>query len=499
MDEKTAFNSLDGSLFVQPKGSNTTAYYQGCHDVDDIEIPVADIEYARCIDKNGQFKIVGERLQEPDNASVTITGLSQITRSWIERSSGACLMGLYILQRACGSADDIFNYVKGLVVEGARMLTKTYTDTVHHVEANDSTVETEFSIMKVLAFVKLVFSPLGSSTIGTTDLLSVSGNTDFKCSGSCGDNVDQGDVLVIGSKSAVAPATAKFYVSEDGGQTTPAASATDPFAAGKSIESVCQFTFGASGRRVIAAQLAVAANQGLIKYSDDLGDTWSADVNIGGAADGHGAAAPRALCSLDKSHIWLASALGYIYKSIDGGQTFTAKEAGVITVDDYAAISMADENYGMAVSKSGVVAKTVNGGESWAAASVVGGGVNDLTTVCVLDSHTAWVGDDAGNIFFTNDFGTTWTARTGWDGAGTGAIVEIAFVDEYVGFMAQTVSGSSSMFRTFNGGQDWEEFAMTANSGVFSIWPVEVNEVFAVGAAHGGAGYATRGGEAGTV
>jgi len=60
--------------------------------------------------------------------------------------------------------------------------------------------------------------------------------------------------------------------------------------------------------------------QGKVAYSDDDGATWNVKL-IGGAADGHGATDGGCLAAVDFNHIWLASALGFIYFSADGGVT----------------------------------------------------------------------------------------------------------------------------------------------------------------------------------
>jgi len=186
----------------------------------------------------------------------------------------------------------------------------------------------------------------------------------------------------------------------------------------------------------------------------------------------------------------LATRVGYIYKSIDGGATWTATEAGVITAGNYSGIHFADDKYGAAVAAAGIVSTTVDGGATWDAATVIGGGAAGNLTVHVFDDKRIQVGDDVGKLWQSTDFGTTWTQITGWTGSGIGDIRSLDYANDFVGFMAHNSAAPlGAVLRTVDGGTNWTLLDdIPTNSGLNSIVAVDENTAWAVGEANGGTG-----------
>ena len=182
--------------------------------------------------------------------------------------------------------------------------------------------------------------------------------------------------------------------------------------------------------------------------------------------------------------------MGYIYKSVDGGATWTAKDAGVVTAGNYSAVDFADDKYGAAVAAAGVVAVTRDAGESWSAGTVIGGGAGANLAVKVFNDKRIMVGDDAGKFWQSTDFGATWAQITGWTGSGAGDVRDISFVNDFVGFMAyNSAAPVGAILRTVDGGANWQLLDSTpTNVGLNSIWAVDENTAYAVGEATGGTG-----------
>jgi photosystem II stability/assembly factor-like uncharacterized protein len=249
--------------------------------------------------------------------------------------------------------------------------------------------------------------------------------------------------------------------------------------------AVTSFMIGASTRRYLVAKEGTGgAVQGSVAYSDNAGTTWT-EVNIGGAAQGHGAKTGRGLWALDSRHIWLAGEGGYIYFSEDGGQTWTAVEAGALTATDYACVHFVDENYGMAGAPAGIVVLSSDGGVTWELATAPSAG--DVLCCYRQDVNRMWVGTDDGEIYYSRDGGATWTERTGWTGSGVGTVRDIEFYNELIGFMLyNTAAPLGSVLRTIDGGYTWDVLTTPTNSGLNDIVVANADTVYAVGEANGG-------------
>ncbi|MDD1710409.1 MAG: hypothetical protein LUQ37_05830, partial [Methanoregulaceae archaeon] len=190
---------------------------------------------------------------------------------------------------------------------------------------------------------------------------------------------------------------------------------------------------------------------------------------------------------LDQYHIWVGTKLGYIYKSVDGGATFTAVESGVIAITTWQALHFSDENNGMAVTAGDVIITTQDGGITWTAVTATGSGA-DLVSCYMIDANRLWVGTATGRLFYSRDGGTTWTERTG-QGFGTLHIYDIEFVtgSDLIGFLISTAAGPiSTIFRTIDGGFSWQPLDTPTNVGLNDLMIADADHVFAVGEAVGG-------------
>ena len=191
---------------------------------------------------------------------------------------------------------------------------------------------------------------------------------------------------------------------------------------------------------------------------------------------------------VDAEEIWLASAAGYIYKSEDGGESWTAKEQAAIHAGDYHHIHFFDSDTGVAVGAADVVALTKDGGDTWYAGTATGGG-GELYCCWMPEEDTIWVGDDNGDLWYSHDFGTTWTERTGLAGT-PGAINDVEFFDEQVGFIVvDTAAPVGSIHQTILGGYSWRALTTPTNSGLNAIHVVNANLAYMVGEANGGTAF----------
>jgi photosystem II stability/assembly factor-like uncharacterized protein len=405
-------------------------------------------------------------------------------RDWLEKVT--CPFSLYVMNRSCGRADVFSNYVRGEILPHCRIAQRTYSGLVMREEDTPLTLGIDIEAWPPLVDV----TPLTVARQVTALAQSwndIYGNSDEVCVGDCMSPVGLGEELVAASDSAAGPATADVPYSNDYGVTW-AAAAADPFAAGLHALSAVKYYVG-NTMRWLQGMDSPAGAQGMVAYSDNSGAAWTV-VNIGGAAAGHGVNYGGGLWEGGEKFLLLASAAGYIYKSIDGGGSWTAKEAGVLTAGAYNQVKATSDNvYCIAGALADIISLSDDGGETWYAAAATGGG-GDILTVWRFNKYSMMVGTDDGTLWRSDDEGATWTQITGWVGSGVGDVRDLWFVNDHVGFMAyNSVAPVGTILRTINGGTDWEVLTTPTNVGLNKIWAPSTTLAYAVGEVQGGTAF----------
>jgi photosystem II stability/assembly factor-like uncharacterized protein len=460
-----------------------------CKDMGDLTESFGGIELLRCFNRAGNgWDVVGSTESPPEPITFSLEGLLSETRDWLEKIK--CPFSLYVLNRDCGRADVFSNYVRGEILSNCRIAQRTYSGLVMREEDTPATLGIDIEAWPPLIDV----SPLTVDRMTTALALSwndIYGNPDLRCDATCDAPIEEGEELVVGSDSAPAAATADVPYSNDSGVTW-AAAAADPFGAGFHVMAAVRFPIGVTGVRWLVGREGTGAVQGQMAYSDNVGGAWTV-VSIGGAAVGHGPTYGGGLWESGENFVLCASADGYIYKSIDGGGSWVAKEAGTITVGDYKQVKATSDNvYCIAGALADVIALSDDGGESWYAASATGGG-GDILTCWRFNKNDMMVGTDDGTLYSSDDGGTTWTLITGWTGAGAGDVRDLWFVDAHVGFMAyNTIAPLGDVKRTINGGVSWENLVTPTNSGVNKVWAPNGRLAYVVGELNGGTSFVAK-------
>jgi photosystem II stability/assembly factor-like uncharacterized protein len=471
-------------LWIQPDGPGGAIYPLECADLDELKEVETAIETLKCwnADRSG-FDTIGELIGPAENISFTLTLPEFQARSLLETVN--CPFTLYWTQSLCGRVDDFSNIDRGEVVQHIRRTGRAFNAVAKH----DADGATNLSI-DVTAWPKLLdidaLLTARITTVETMILNDVIGNDSQRCIDDCGATVNPGQRLYIACDSAPAAATGDVLYSSDYGETW-AATATDPFAAGKHVKSITKFSLGQNVTRVVVGEdgLAGGAFQGHTAYSDDRGTTWTV-VNIGGAAAQHGTMRGHCLWSEDRYHVWAACNLGYIYKSIDGAQSWVAKESGVIHAGSYLCIHFADKTYGMAGGAAGVIARTQDGGETWTAGGIPA--ASPCNFVWMFDKNICLAGLANGALYRSTDGGLTWTLQV--TGFAAGVITSGWFVNQYQGFIAhETAAPVGSLYMTNNGGATWVPFAMAGMLGANSVWAANGHLAIEVGDVVAGTGY----------
>lgn len=473
MADKNALTTRQGSLWVQPGGPNTPVYFLGCHDLGDISEPAGGLELLRCMDKKGGWRTVGATQSPPDPVTTSIENMTFLARDWLEKLN--CEFTLFAFHRSGGEPDIFANYARARILNNCRVTTLTDKQIVHHEEEQASTQSRDIEAWPPV-FRTGELTARRQSTSETLALNDVIAYSPLDCEA----GVVPGDKVLAGADAS--GYTGNVQGTVDAGATW-AALAADPFATGKNVQSIVAFPISDTVTRFLAAQTAVAGQQGKIAYSDDNGVSWTT-VNIGGAAAGHGAVDSGALFALDQSHIWLASAEGYVYFSSDGGATWTAQTSADLTTEDLRAVSFIDENSGMAVGDADAALFSSDGGTTWEAVTATGSG--DALNCVSPSGNFWWVGTSGGDLFYTRDDGSTWTQRR-FSGDGAGNVADIAFANDLIGYaIHNTASPVGSILVTINGGYSWKALTTPTNTGLNALSLADMNTIYAVGETEGG-------------
>jgi photosystem II stability/assembly factor-like uncharacterized protein len=96
----------------------------------------------------------------------------------------------------------------------------------------------------------------------------------------------------------------------------------------------------------------------------------------------------------------------HLFRSADGGQTWTAITTLPAAFDDMRGLSFVDDQVGFVCGTGGLL-KTTDGGATWTDAAV--GLIGPVTDVFAVNANLVFVGSDGNKIFRSTDGGASWT------------------------------------------------------------------------------------------
>jgi photosystem II stability/assembly factor-like uncharacterized protein len=442
--------SNQNSTFIQPTPGITPNYIGDCVAIGDIPSPIGGKTLIQCVDEYGKgYKTIGDKRDMPGTIDFSIENLRFPAKGWLEEL--ACPFTVFVTQQCDGRRGTFNNWIRASAVRYCDITNDTLNNVAQR-EAQDPQMQT----VDVSGWPpRYDFREMTHSRITTAEVqngLSITKAGIDRCGDSCGAPQAASDILLIGSV-ALGGATANVMRSADGGLTW-AATAADPHAIGCNLVSVRAFMVGGTTVRYLVLRNTLAATALQIAYSDDAGVSWTT-VTLG-ATVAEAGVADQSLCVLDEKNMWACTAQGRVYKSINGAVTWT-EQPSALTAGGAAALNaihFVDENIGFAVGAAGLNIYTIDGGTNWAAATATG--ALALNSVQVISRYRVIAGGATGSLYQTWNGGVTWTAITGWVGAGAGAVKNIKFANELVGFMVvDTAAPVGWLFRTIDGGANW--------------------------------------------
>lgn len=487
------FDADMGVIWLQPDGPNTTVYPLFCHNTDGPDEPLGDVTTRMCRTERG-WQTVLRSQGLPGESTLSIEARMEKTRSWLQYQSGRRKsMPVYIQSSHCGPVTEFSNYEVGTPIHNAIITSRGRSAMVRGMAdagdgAADATAMT-FDLSgepgPLAEYWPLVIT---FRTIAEAEPLRDIW-MDAQTWGACDCAADGCEVGTI-VPDATGPGSSADIWHTTSGWVTGAAGATDPFAVAEDVAFVVRFALDRDTTRIIVGRGTTdAGNPAEIGYSDNAGATWT-NVNVGttnGEYFAHGGAG----FALDSKHIWVCTDQGNIFFSSNAGLTWTDQGAPApAPVEDLLCIRFLDENYGCCVGgtagASSVFLSTVDGGAHWTLGT--GPAANQMSGIAVLDSCHLWATMYNGALYYSNDYGTTWTQRVLLQPATR--LGDIDAWDEFnmaiCGYRTIAATTYATVWRTVNGGADWEEYrytgALTASYfGLNAVWMCDPNHIFAVG------------------
>jgi len=472
------------AIWLQRHGPNTKPEFLGCHALEDIEDPgdAGEVTLLYCPDPADvtRYKVSGSYVTPAtDPVSTTISTRVKAAMDLIEKAK--CRGNLFLHKFDCGRRDLFSNYQRSFILQKYQKGPTTY-GTMASMQPDDEEASSLSAELQAESLVKVVPVSGGRESIAAVgDLYAVAPLYTAQCPGDCGGLIEDGDWLVaVGSAlDGSAAATADVWIKQ--GAAGWAAAAADPFGGGEGIAAVVVVPISSTVNRIIVARgTPDAGNPAEIAYSDDLGATWTA-VNVG-AVNGQFMAGPGALFAIDQYNIWAVTSGGYIYKSEDGGLTWTAQESGVLAAQTFYQVKFLSTSFGVVAGDANSILVTTNGGTTWSLVTGPAGQAAQAIMALAIVTERRWfLGYGDGELWYTEDAGTTWAQRR-FSGDGVGTMQSISFANEMVGMMLHdNASPVGAILRTIDGGYSWDAVSTPANAGLNAIHVFDPNLAVAVG------------------
>lgn len=457
--------------------------------------------YARDVGAGaGQFASVGVRPTsnpEPWTFSIMKRLRSPFSEAGVNalRRKFSCLHNARIRQ-LCGDMTNKTNYDALLLYNQVNGTSYSYDGNVAEGQTIDGTPLMEQIDERAVDEIRLkkVSHVDIKGTVIDFDINDVISVGVFQCAGNCGpaNDGDQDFWAVTDRDSTpgyLTVATPQFLYTRDGGLTWGVSSIAElQVADALSVAKV-------GGYIVVASATAVNGGIAYALYQDILdgvGAPWAKSTGITNNEE------PRAVAAIG-SIVWAAGVGGYIYRSTDGPFAFSAVSAGALTVQNFNAIAIADENLVYFGANAGVVAKYENGVltqltlTNSAGATVTSANIKTIAVPPgAARGNEVYIGTADGKIFRSKQKGAagTWEAMS-FDKSGTGTIDKIVFArpDGVVMFVVQSSAGgaNSRVLRDLSGGalgQDVEPigtFLNPSNLAINSIAASSPNVAISVG------------------
>ena len=482
------------ATYIRPGGAGNrwTLFDENGAMVDALTGGAADVESRFGLDSKGRRVYLGA-IKQGDAArfTTTISARVELSRLVTQMRRGDCPFDLMEIQR-CGDLSPL-NYTGGILAYDGYTTNKSYDNPLAQLGDN-----TESDLMRALdlsfapiedAAIKLVHKDI-TNTVSDFDINKIISVGAARCSGDCsifGSNDGEQDFWAVtdadttpGHGGFSAP---RFLYTEDGGVTFNGSSVTV----------------------LLGGNLFGVAKAG--DYAIVVGSTGIAYAKFQDIKDGVSLPWTLALSASNVNDVWFVSSdVGYacansgvIYKTTDGGFTWSTLSNGTLTSQNLNSISGVDSTTIYFAGNSGALIQYFNGTLSLMTVRTSVGGAaitaNFNTVANVRSGNEVYLGTSTGLMYrSTNAIGSyPLFTLMGLPLSGSGSIDDIQFAGfrGSVMFILQSnAQGYTRVLRDISGGATQTQceevggFTNPSNFGINSIAPASITRALTAGQVH---------------
>ena len=396
-----------------------------------------------------KYRMVGRKMSAPDMNKMTIEMYEK--HGSIPRQLGVigCSFNVYELTGACADLGDFLNgwddYV--MIYSYVTVTNKDEGDRFGFGDDNAITDKLECVPAAIYPIGKLSFGD-NATTMIDLEVIDVVYGSKAQC-GNCGvpDDGTNRIYAVVKSSGGSPGLPAEVIYSVDGGanwsqtNVTGMGATEDPIA----VDVVGRFL-------LVLSRTAGSATSGgyyiaEIDSATGIPGTWT-KITAGFVANKQ----PNDVWAANPREVYFCADGGYVYKSTDVTAGVTVANAGAATTQNLLRIKGNDTSI-VAAGDAGAIVRSINRGVTFAALTAASGA--RIRAIECLDANRLWIGTDTGFCYSTINGGSTWTelVLTNFE---SGAIYDIVFVNDEVGYIAHTTTTPTGrIWSTWNGGKDW--------------------------------------------
>jgi hypothetical protein len=460
-NDREVLSAPDVRIFIQRGGTRPGQKYEylGCGETGDTELSIGEREVIRrqSREQRGKWDIVGKKYAQPDLHTTSVRlSMPRATASFLERMlKTRCGISIQAVIGKCSKPDEFHQWESKLLYEYAELTSLTIPGLASVDGGGNGTDEVFLNGPMQFEFFDRI-TRMRFTEKAADDVLAEVLDGMYAYSVECGECAPYSEgcdhlYLLTRAQAGSPGLSGQLVYTNDGESFTRVDIPTLGGLAANKIATV--------GDYLIVISEAARNHQYARRQHNIVAGDWI-EVDSGYIVG----AGPRALYVKSPGEVFVAGAIGYLYKADDYQTEVSAIESGVLTSEDFNGIDGDGGDVIVAVADNNVILLSLNNGESWELVTGPLAG-SDLQSVAVLNESNWVIGGDGGAFYRTNDGGESWTAIP-FKGSGVGAIVHsIRFSSETnsIGYAAIEIGGRGYVYRTTDGGTNWsrEEPAIT--------------------------------------
>lgn len=412
--------------------------------VQGLTMPYGDIDPVNVPDpfKARSWRRIQRTRSAPGNIEATLMLYEK--RGTVPRNLGkqGCVFNLYMPVGSCGDLSDINGW-------------ESYIDILSYCEATSldggdrGSFDSDDALANTYSLVMADAYKVGPIALGEAasqqiqrEIIGQTFGAPVACEG-CEPSPADWIYLLVADDIGSGAVTAQVLYSTDGGLTFSASTITG-IGVNEQVKAIT----------TVGGYLLVLGTGGyyiaLLDAITGVPGTWShvtTGFAVGGTPNDVYAASPRA--------IYFCGQGGYLYKATDVTSGVSVLSAAGATSENLTRIHGQGDTV-VAVGANGTVVRSVNSGQTWSTTTAPAAVA--LTALAVRSANVITVGTADGRVFDTNTGGATaWVEKT-FLGSGEGAVQDILYATDEVGYIAKTTAGGTAqLLATWNGGHYWFE------------------------------------------